>query len=95
MLTVTDRAEAGAWGGVCAESRRTRLLSTAHGAFLGRNHTVTFKLGSSTSLRGTRLSWSCPSSLPERPGPNLVPPDVTAKHVCCSLGTDSSSQKGR
>lgn len=34
MLTATHRAETGAWRRVCAESRRTWFLVTAHRTFL-------------------------------------------------------------
>lgn len=62
MLTAANRAEAGAWRGVGAESRRTRFLLTAHRTFLGeRAHCyldlpVTLQSGCTTRLAGTLLS---------------------------------------
>lgn len=64
MLTATNRAEAGAWGRLCAESRRTRFLLAVHRAFLDEraqcylDFHVAFQSDGTTILAGTLLSLS-------------------------------------
>lgn len=62
MLTVTNRAEAGARRRLCAVSRRTWFLLAVHRAFLGETSQcyldfhITFQSDDTTILAGTLLS---------------------------------------